>query len=119
MGENNSLENKLEGICYFYTETGTEGGFWAFQDSQYIISPSQWSYEGLSLLEDGDQLIVYNPDNPREIVWSGIIDLEQLPLFKEQAYGFWIHADQKGIDRQVWAKFFLKEYPAQLIKKKD
>jgi hypothetical protein len=25
----------LLGVCYFYSETGTEGGYWAFQDSQF------------------------------------------------------------------------------------
>ena len=26
----------LEGILHFHSETGTEGGYWAFQDSKYI-----------------------------------------------------------------------------------
>jgi hypothetical protein len=28
--------DKLGGVLEFYFETGTEGGYWAFQDSRYI-----------------------------------------------------------------------------------
>jgi hypothetical protein len=28
----------LEGVLHFFTETGTEGGDWAFQDSQFIYT---------------------------------------------------------------------------------
>ena len=27
---------KLEGLCFFHSETGTEGGYWAFQDNRFI-----------------------------------------------------------------------------------
>ena len=27
----------LKGVCFFHFETGTEGGYWAFQDNQFII----------------------------------------------------------------------------------
>ena len=36
MSSNNSLEDKLEGRLHLFSETGTEGGSWAFQDSCYI-----------------------------------------------------------------------------------
>lgn len=26
----------LEGVCHFHSETGTEGGYWAFQDKNFI-----------------------------------------------------------------------------------
>lgn len=26
----------------------------------------------------------------------------------------WIHADQKGIEREVWAEYFFEKYPAKL-----
>jgi hypothetical protein len=107
----------LEGILHLFSETGTEGGFWAFQDSNYISQDNKsWSYDGLHILKDGDQLTIYNPQNNQEI-WSGNIDLIPYKPFKETAGQFWIHADQKNIERETWAEYFFKEYKAKLIKK--
>lgn len=163
---------ELEGILYLHSETGTEGGYWAFQDAQYIkknvpqgyckdcgvymreqdgtikvqcvtildkevleelertgklkekpdcgdnnheeLIADDWSYEGLHLLRDGDYLTIYHPNDNKE-VWSGVIRLKQYALFTEDAFGLWIHADQEGIERDVWAEYFLREYPAKLI----
>ncbi len=166
---NSSLEEVLEGVLTFFSETGTEGGYWAFQDSRYIlpnitrytckkcylcwdkeinpsappvfeqlpdddfdfpefcppdahqfelVSKETWSYEGLHLLEDGDHLTIYRPGSKAE-VWSGVIALKQHPLFTEDAQGMWIHADQKGIDRETWAEYFFKGYAAKLAPRKE
>lgn len=153
-------------MCCFHSETGTEGGYWAFQDSQFItknmsrlyckkcgkyLDPQQyenlkvakvlpvteeilkgkeppecpegqhesevgdsWSYEGLHILENGDHLTIFSPDNPTQVVWSGTISLRQHSLFNEDASGLWIHADQTGINRETWATYFFKQYPAEL-----
>lgn len=157
----------LEGVCHFFSETGTEGGHWAFQDARYIspnttrfwcktcgvywdrsthpdgpqtddlpglvnhagtpfcgpdahafelISPTSWSYEGLHVLEDGDHLTIFDKDDPSKVVWDGLIELEQHPLFTEHASGMWIHADQRGVDRDTWSLWFFKEHPAKLVK---
>jgi hypothetical protein len=156
----------LKGVCFLHSETGTEGGYWAFQDDRFITKnvvrpyckkcglyldsqegtlqvsrvlsldrvlagedPSKckegeherdvgdsWSYEGLYILENGDHLTIFSPDNPSQVVWSGTISLKSHKLFSEHASGFWIHHDQEGIDREVWANFFFKEHTAQLIK---
>lgn len=156
----------LKGVCCFHSETGTEGGHWAFQDSRYIrknvpmpyckkcgkyLDPhtsktlravkavlvqeiqkgkgppecpdgdheraigDSWSYKGLHILEDGDLLTIFSPEDPRQVVWSGTISLRWHRLFSEHASGLWIHADQEGIDRKTWATYFFKEYPAALI----
>lgn len=176
MRNNNSLEDVLEGILSLHSETGTEGGYWAFQDSRHIQKnvprayckncgtymkeqsgllkiqrvtvldeevireleltgeikekPScandeheeeigdSWSYEGLHILQNHDHLTIYHPDNNEE-VWSGVINLEQFGLFTERALGMWIHADQIGIERDVWAKYFFKEYSARLLPAKS
>jgi len=108
------VPNTLRGICHFHSETGTEGGYWAFQDSQFI-NGKYWSYGGLHILRDGDRLTIYSPDQPDQIVWSGIIALQRHPLFTEHVHGgWWIHADQIGQDRETWAKYFFEEYPAEL-----
>lgn len=104
----------LKGVCEFYSETGTEGGYWAFHDNAYI-TPRGWSYDGLHILKDGDGLTIFSHDDPTKIVWQGIISLRKYPPFTESVFGLWIHADQDGVDRETWATYFLKEYPAELV----
>lgn len=155
----------FDGICCFHSETGTEGGYWAFQDNNFIepntryfsctecnlwwdkqktptpalpdvllnpprkfcgagdhhfepISKTTWSYEGMHILKDGDRLTIYSPEDSKIKVWSGVISLQYYPVFRENAFGLWIHADQRGIDRETWAKWFFEEYPAKLVTKK-
>lgn len=76
---------------------------------------NSWSEKGTHILKDGDRLTIYSPKNPSKVVWSGTISLHQHRLFTKKAFGLWIHADQKGIKRNTWAKYFFKEYPAELI----
>lgn len=110
----------LEGVCHFWSETGTEGGYWAFQDKKHIHLPDKdnpslrWDYEGLWVLVDGDHLIIYDKNNPSQVVWEGEVKLRNHPLFTESAGGMWIHSDQEGVDRTTWARWFHKEYPAKL-----
>ena len=102
----------LKGNCFFFSQTGAEGGYWAFQE---IPNPSQQSpYDELHILEDNDRLTIFSPENPTRIVWSGTISLIRHAIFTQDADGFWIHADQRDIERKVWAKYFFQEYPAQL-----
>jgi len=76
---------------------------------------SSWSYEGLHILKDGDELIIYEKDDLSKVVWSGLIKLKQHDVFSQDAFGLWIHADQEGIDREKWATWFFAEYPARLM----
>lgn len=73
-------------------------------------------YEGLHILRDGDYLKIYDRENSEEIIWEGEIDLIEFPVFSEHVFGLWIHAEQKGIDREEWAEWFFEKYPAELIK---
>ena len=171
------LEDKLEGVLTFHTETGTEGGYWAFMDSKFmtenktsyvckkcynfwnkeqepggpkpleplikkgenydllmeelanlpVCPPNEhefelypknfYSYEGLHILGNGDHLTIYDPNERDKVIWSGEINLQQYDLFTEVADIYWIHADQIGIERETWAEYFFKEYPARLVKK--
>ena len=112
----------LEGVLHFWSETGTEGGYWAFQDKKFIYPPTpdwpheRWSYDGQHVLRNGDALVIYSKDEPRRTIWSGEIELIQYPMFTESAHGMWIHTDQKGVGRDTWAKWFIEEYPALLVK---
>ena|SRR3989338_5750346 len=109
----------LDGVCFFWSETGTEGGYWAFQNKKHIHPPNKdnlfprWDYEGLWVLKDGDYLTIYDKCNPNQIVWDGKIKLHNYPAFTESAHGMWIHSDQKGVNRITWSRWFLEEYPAQ------
>ena len=113
----------LKGVVHLHSETGTEGGWWAFQDERFIYPPREdwphesWSYDGLHYLENGDHLKIFDPEG--NIYWEGSIQLKMHPVFTEEANGFWIHADQAGIDRQFWARPFFKHYRAELIKGLD
>ena len=113
-------DKELKGVCFFYSETGTEGGYWAFQDECFIKPAGpypcpQFDYKGLHILKNDDLLTIYNINDPEKIVWEGIISLKLFGLFTERANGYWIHADQDGIDRETWAEWFFKEYPAKLL----
>lgn len=112
----------IKGKLHFWSETGTEGGYWAIQNEKYIkkvlkseINPTgeEWDYEGLHILEDGEELIIFKPDN--SVYWEGIIDLNTFDVFTEDANGLWIHNDQKNVMRDFWALPFFKEYKGELI----
>lgn len=111
----------LEGVCHFWSESGTEGGYWAFQDKKHIHFPDKnnpflwWNYEGLYVLANGDRLTIYEKDNPNRIAWEGEIKLRNHPIFTESAGGMWIHSDQEDVDRTTWSRWFFEEYPAKLI----
>lgn len=67
-----------------------------------------FSYAGLHILKSGDELTVYDKNDPSLIIWTGIIQL-----------GAGEHPGcpiQKGVDLETWKKWFQEEYPAMLIK---
>jgi hypothetical protein len=117
------MNKTLLGVCYFHFETGTEGGYWAFQDAHYIYQDAtlgtQFLPEGLHLLENGNELIIFDLENPSEIVWQGVIALHIFEPFSKEICGCWIHAEQIGAPRLLWAKWFFNEYPAQLTIKES
>ena len=45
------------------------------------------------------------------MLWEGEIWLQQYPVFTEDADGWWIHADQRGVERLQWAGYFLGSIP--------
>jgi len=118
----------IKGTLFLYSETGTEGGYWAIQDEKFIGKRDDgspyWSYDGLHPLRDGDHLKIYHPDGT--LLWEGDIKLKQHPVFTESVdvhdessgvnLGLWIHADQIGMSRHDWAYPFMKEYKGELTK---
>ena len=127
----------LEGILHFFSEPGTEGGYWAFQDKRFItpnttyfactkcgtvwnkekypesthstlrdqclpddhdhnfqpLSEERWSYNGLRILQNGDQLTIYSKNDPAKTVWSGTISLLDYPPFTLSIFGMWVHSE--------------------------
>lgn len=76
----------------------------------------QWDYKGLHILESQDVLKIKDPKTLNWI-WEGEIDLKQFGVFQEHAKGAWIHAEQRGVDRETWADYFFNKYPATYQKK--
>ena len=108
----------IRGTLHLYSETGTEGGYWAIQDERFITTredgTEHWSYDGLHPLRDGDYLKIIDPNG--ETYWEGRINLVQHEAFTQEVYGLWIHADQSGLDRKWWATPFFKEWKGELIR---
>ena len=98
---------RVNGRLEMYFETGTEGSYWALQEHD------RDGYDGLHLLATGDWLEILDDDDT--IAWQGYIRLRHYALFSEDARGRWIHADQRGIDRDTWAGWFLDDRRAMLI----
>lgn len=82
------------------------------QSDSLLVEKS--SYEGLHVLKDGDVLTIFEKDGEK-VHWQGTISLIDCGLFKEDAFGMWIHADQDGVEREEWARPFMEEWPAVLL----
>lgn len=61
----------MNGVCFLYSETGTEGGWWAMQEDGFADKDGSWSYEGLQILEEGDDFTVYAEDG--SVLFHGVI----------------------------------------------
>ena len=86
-----------------------------------LISPENWSYDGLHRLKDGDWLIVYSKTEPKNVLWSGIIKLIPSTPSTGTIFKMFTPPEQEGVERKTWARWFIKSHPATLIpyKKND
>jgi hypothetical protein len=112
----------MKGVCFLFSETGTEGGRWAIQEDGFVTPDGHWSYDGLQILKEGDDFTVYAEDG--SVLFHGIICMDTktgaIPpqIFrngelvnhrtrKQQAVGgMWVHWVQKGVDPEVWGRIF-------------
>ena len=128
---------EYHGRLQFHSETGTEGGYWAFQDEQFIHVKGQevswcsgppcpasigdsehWSYDGLKILQNGDWVTIFNDDTKQEVAWEGVIDLtSQDPYASDStdAYGMAVHSTPNNCDMRMWLWYFFQELPAKLV----
>ena len=116
------MTSEMRGVCFLFSETGTEGGWWAMQEDGFVTEDGHWKYEGLQYLKEGDDFTVYADNGnvlfhdiirqdtrtgaiPRQVIRGG--KLVNHPNCKQQVVaGMWVHWIQKGIDPEVWGQFF-------------
>src|ERR1035437_5225701 len=56
------MMKEMKGVCFLFSESGTEGGWWAMQEDGFVTEDGHWKYEGLQYLKDGDDFTVYADD---------------------------------------------------------
>ena len=116
------MTRELKGVCFLFSETGTEGGWWAIQEDGFVTDDGDWAYEGLQCLEEGDDFTVYADDG--SALFDGIIHrdtrtgaiprlvihgdkLADHPTWKQQVVGgMWVHWTQRGVDPEAWGRLF-------------
>jgi hypothetical protein len=124
---------EYEGELEAFSETGTEGIVWSLL-SNIPVNPqigkeTHSYYDRLVCLEPGDHIIIYDKDfaidGYKFIVWEGDLDLEIESHKETNAFGFtgqaifnmWCHGLQKTPFVEQWAIYFMKSYPAKIIRK--
>ena len=128
------MMKERKGVCFLFSETGTEGGWWAMQEDGFVTEDGHWRYEGLQYLEDGDEFTVFADDG--SVLWHGIIHRDSktgaVPrqairenrlvndrTWKQQVVGgMWVHWVQKGMDPEAWGELFVGEKRC-LVKRED
>jgi hypothetical protein len=113
------MTNVIEGKLEAFFETGTEGIIWS------VYEDGKEGYDGLHSLEDGDYLMVFHPDDD-SLVWEGNISLEYVRNYRpyqsnpecgqQEVLGRWVHGLQDNVDPEIWATWFLENYPSKLVK---
>lgn len=103
-----------------FFETGTEGVIWSLFDD------SKEGYDALVILDQGDYLTIFHPEDAAKVVWEGNIDLEYKrnyhpypnnPEYGQQAVlGYWVHGIQRDVEPDDWGIWFFKAYPGEVIK---
>lgn len=119
------MMKEMKGVCLLFSETGTEGGWWAMQQDGFVTEDGHWRYEGLEYLEEADDFTVYDKDG--SVLWHGIIHQDTktgaIPhrvirkgkvvidkSWKQQVVGgMWVHWIQKGMDPEAWGELFCGE----------
>ena len=71
------MVKEIRGVCFLFSETGTDGGWWAVQEDGFTTDDGHWSYGGLNHLEQGDEFTVFGDDG--SIVFHGVIERDTKP----------------------------------------
>jgi len=110
----------INGVGEAYWETGTEGVLWAIEDPD----PKKVAYDQLYILQNGDDLTIFDRDDQNIVRWHGTVDLEYQshqehapanPDYVGQAiYNHWVHGLQRDLDAETWARYFFERHPMRL-----
>ena len=115
---------EMKGFCFLYSETGTEGGWWAMQEDGFMDKDGiHCSYDRLRELQENDDFTVYAEDG--NVLWTGIIHQDKktnlIPRqvlnkkgkivnsrkWKQQMVSYmWVHWLQAKVDPEVWSELF-------------
>lgn len=109
-----AIRGKLEA----YFETGTEGVLWA------VYEDGKQGYDGLHILQQDDLLKIFGKDG--SVVFSGRIDQDRQTGWapypfgngngQPVALGMWVHWTQRGYQPDDWARLFVDELSAELVR---
>ena len=112
--------NTIKGKLDPFFETGTEGVIWS------LYEDGKEGYDALVILDQGDYLTIFDPEDSTKVVWEGNIDLEyernyhpypMNPKYGQQAVmGYWVHGIQRDVEPDDWGIWFFKAYPGEVIK---
>lgn len=130
------------GNLEFFSETGTEGGYWAFSsdDAYYkhfrddlVDGNCPWGgechtsrgghhthakHEGLYILKNGDGLSILSEDYlPTPLVREDALQFSDWTLYEEGSRGLAVHNHPivPPIPLELWGYLFMKELPGYLI----
>lgn len=95
----------IDGVLSFHTETGTEGGYWAFQDKRYIslVRPDYCNICGLYLGDDRD---IINSANQKRLQSGKVCSKEIHDQLEEEQWSYdGLHILKNG----DFLKIFLKD----------
>ncbi len=116
----------IQGVLEPFSLPETEGIIWSVYDPSYNDAGGKRTLPGVTTLEKGDLLTVFNQDRT-ETLWEGVIDFdyeiskEPLPLvpsYRRQAINdISVHGIQKDIAPQTWLDLFVNEYPCTLTRR--
>jgi len=105
---------QIKGVLHAFWETGTEGVYWALQDFECMIEPSEWQkshgvdkawdYSGLNILKTGDWLTIIDPNG--NTVWGGLVSIDN----SIGQYGrCLVHGMPDNFDKDTWCDIFAGE----------
>jgi len=111
----------IKGELEFWSETGTEGGYWCVYDvgnDEVYKKTGKKDYKYQLMLKDGDKLTIFDKQDREKIVWDGVIDFKWFNLFTkyEPVYSCWIHNIQRDISLQDWSGWFWAHNPCILTR---
>lgn len=127
------------GTLWFDSETGTEGGWYAWQDAEHQHGgtpgdPCPWDHagcpvaagfyhqhasrDGLQRFKNGDHVRIFSPEDGT-VVWEGFVRLTRRNDVYENpeasVFGLWVNQEPDvGVERETWAKWFLNELPCEV-----